>query len=183
MKHALPARPALASRPTSTQLPEFEILDSAHRAALQMLQSFKGLVSRLQDTGLDDEARQIARRIEAFFNGPGRDHHADEEKHVFPGLLASSDEVLVSHVRRLQQDHGWIEEDWRELAPHVRAVVEGYNGYDLPLLVAALPVFEALYLDHIALEETLVYPAAKRQKLAVPNGRNGEPALLQEPKN
>ena len=178
MKKTPAPRPQLATRPRTAQLPEFEALDHAHVAAMQMLQAFKQLVARLQDQGLDNAARQSAREILAFFQGPGRHHHEDEEAHVFPGLIAGSDQELIAHVHRLQQDHGWLQEDWYELEPHVQAVCDGYNGYDLPLLEAALPVFEALYRDHIALEETVVYPAAKRQKLALRDGRNGQPVQL-----
>jgi hemerythrin-like domain-containing protein len=160
-------RPPLAQRPSSARLPEFEVLDQAHRAALLMLHNFKQLVVRLQDRGLDEAARDTAREVLAFFNGPGKHHHQEEETHVFPGLLASGDADMVAQVRRLQQDHGWLEEDWLELEPHVQAVADGYNGFDLPMLAAALPVFEALYQEHIALEETQVYPAAKRQKIAL----------------
>ena len=63
------------------------------------------------------------------------------KQHVFPSLLTSGDAVLVQHVHRLQQDHGWLEEDWLELQPQLRAVVEGYNWYDLDFLRAAVPVF------------------------------------------
>jgi hemerythrin-like domain-containing protein len=67
-------------------------------------------------------------------------------------------------VRRLQQDHGWLEEDWLELQPQLRAVVEGYAWYDLEFLRAAVPVFTELYRDHIALEENIVYPESRRLK-------------------
>lgn len=178
MKKPIDPRPARAERARSAQLPEFQALDQAHVAALQMLQSFHQLVTHLQDQGLDDAARRSAREILSFFQGPGRHHHEDEESLVFPGLLASSDQELIAHVHRLQQDHGWLQEDWYELEPHVQAVCDGYNGYDLPLLATALPVFEALYKDHIALEESVVYPAAKRQKLALRDGRSGQPVQL-----
>jgi hemerythrin-like domain-containing protein len=138
-----------------------------------MLDAFQQLVTQLENQGLDEPVRQSARDILAFFNGPGRTHHADEETHIFPGLLASSDQDLVAAVKRLQQDHGWLEEDWDELRPHVLAIADGYNGYDLPLLTAALPIFQALYLEHIHLEESRAYPAAKRQKLALLEGRSG----------
>ena len=131
-----------------------------------MLQAFDRLLTQLHDEGLSDAAGQSARDILAFFNGPGRDHHAMEEKQVFPGLLVTGDADMVHHVRRLQQDHGWLEEDWRELAPQIEAIAAGYNWYDLPLLRVALPVFAALYHEHIALEESLIYPAAKRQAQA-----------------
>lgn len=178
MKHIPSPRPPRSARAAAAQLPEFQALDEAHRAALSMLQAFKALLARLEAHGLDDAARQSARAILAFFDGPGRHHHEDEERQVFPGLLASQDLDMVAHVRRLQQDHGWLEEDWQELQPQVRSVAEGYAGYDLPMLTVALPVFEALYRDHIALEETVVYPAAQRQKLALANGRSGYPVVL-----
>jgi len=171
-------RPSFAARAGQAKLPEFVVMDHAHLAALGMLEAFQRLVQRLESEGLDDPARQSAREILAFFNGPGRTHHADEETHVFPGLLASSDAGLVADVKRLQQDHGWLEEDWDELRPHILAVAEGYNGYDLPLLSAALPIFQALYMEHIHLEESRVYPAARRQKLALLEGRSGQPVDL-----
>jgi hemerythrin-like domain-containing protein len=151
-------------------LPEFEKLDHAHRAALEMLDAFDRLLEHLSDNGLDDTARASARSILAFFNGPGRDHHAQEESQVFPGLLTSSDIELVQHVRRLQQDHGWLEEDWHELSPQIEAIADGYNWYDLAMLRHALPVFTALYHEHIALEETVVYPAARRYHAALKAG-------------
>jgi hemerythrin-like domain-containing protein len=172
------ARPSFAARAAVPSLPEFEVMDQAHKAVLVMLDRFDQLVARLNDQGLDEAARQGARDILAFFNGPGRTHHADEETHVFPGLLAGSDQDLVHDVKRLQQDHGWLEEDWDELRPHVLAIADGYNGYDLPLLTAALPVFRALYMEHIHLEESRVYPAAKRQKLALLQGRSGQPVSI-----
>ncbi len=164
------SRPPRARRPPVPTLPDFHQLDHAHRAALDMLQAFERLLTHLEAQGLDAVARRTAREVLDFFSGPGLDHHAQEETLVFPGLLNCGDAELAHHVRRLQQDHGWIEEDWRELAPHVQAVAEGYNGYDLPLLRAALPVFGGLYQEHIALEEGLVYPAARRLAQALKDG-------------
>lgn len=151
-------RPPRSPAPT---LPAFEALEHAHQAALQMLQHLGTLVQRLALHGVDDEARQRARDVLDYFNGPGLDHHAQEERHVFPALLASGDAELQQHVMRLQQDHGWIEEDWRELAPQVQAVADGFDWYDLAMLLAAVPVFASLYQEHIALEECVVYPAAR----------------------
>ncbi len=179
MKHAsIATRPERSQRPSTPRLAEFESLDHAHRAALQMLQSFDMLLTHLEDKGLDDTSRALAKEVLAFFSGPGRHHHADEEKHVFPGLLAGSDVELIQHVHRLQQDHGWIEEDWHELHPQVEAIAGGYNWYDLPMLRLALPVFSALYHDHIALEESIVYPEAKRQLEALLMGEAGRTTVM-----
>ena len=164
------ARPVREARPPAPPRPGFETLDHAHRAAMDMLQAFDRLLDHLDDRGLDDTARASAREILAYFNGPGRDHHAQEESQIFPGLLASRDVELVHHVHRLQQDHGWLEEDWHELSPQIQGIADGYNWYDLDMLRHALPVFTALYHEHIALEETVVYPAARRQLAAMEAG-------------
>ena len=73
----------------------------------------------------------------------------------------------MQHVRRLQQGHGWLEEDWLQLAPQIEAIANGYNWYDLTMLRNALPVFTALYHEHIGLEESLIYPEAKRHQQAL----------------
>jgi len=164
-------RASRPSRPPVPPLPEFDTLDQTHREALKTLKAFDELLAHLDDNGPDETARASAQRIMAFFGGPARTHHADEEKHVFPLLLASTDVELVQHVRRLQQDHGWLEEDWRELSPQVEAIASGYNWYDLAMLRLALPVFTALYNEHIALEESLIYPEARRRRLAELHGR------------
>ena len=163
MKNARPARPPRVAAPP---LPEFEALDRTHREALQMLKAFDELLIHVDENGPDAVANASAHKIMGFFAGPGRQHHADEEALVFPPLLASGDTELVQHVRRLQQDHGWIEEDWLELAPQIEAIANGYNWYDLTMLRQALPVFTALYEEHIALEESLIYPEAKRRREA-----------------
>lgn len=153
------ARAAYAEAPPSSA--GYEALDQTHRAAQQMLAAFEQLLAHLDERGIDVEAEQAASTILAFLDGPARQHHRDEEAWVFPDLLAQGNPALAAHVRRLQQDHGWIEEDWLALRPQIEAVATGYNWYDLDTLRQALPLFAALYQQHIALEEQVVYPAAK----------------------
>jgi hemerythrin-like domain-containing protein len=98
-----------------------------------------------------------------FFDTTARQHHADEEALIFPPLVRKADKVLLQHVRRLQQDHGWLEEDWLAISPQLHAVAQGYNWYDPAALRHAVGVFTALYHEHIGLEESLVYPAARHQ--------------------
>jgi len=152
-----PARPAVPS------LPSFEALDQTHREMMQTLGLLATLVERLNDHGVDDTGRQLAGEICQFFDTTARAHHQAEEQFVFPGLLTSDDAELVQHVLRLQQDHGWLEEDWLELEPQLKAVAEGYNWYDLDMLRQTLPIYSELYRDHIALEESIVYPEARRR--------------------
>jgi hemerythrin-like domain-containing protein len=161
--NAMPAatRPA---RPPVPPLPDFSTLDHTHREALKMLQALDRLLVQLRQSGPDDAARAAALDIMAFFNGPARGHHAEEETRVFPELLALGDAELTQQVLRLKQDHGWLDQDWRELSPHIEAIASGYTWYDLDMLFAALPIFNTLYEEHIALEETVVYPEARRRR-------------------
>ena len=51
-----------------------------------------------------------------------------EEQLVFPSLLADGDSEIVAHVQRLQQDHGWLEEDWLEIGPQLRPSPKATTG-------------------------------------------------------
>lgn len=162
--------PAVKDRPARPPVhvpAKFEMLDKTHRQVMQLLEAMAKLLDHVDDNGPDDEARRMAGEIRSFFEGEVRQHHAEEEARVFPDLLASGDAELAHHVKRLQQDHGWLEEDWTLLGPQLEAIERGYNWYDLAMLRQALPVFEKLNREHITLEETVVYPAAKRQQEAL----------------
>ena len=141
---------------------EMEALDSCHREVLGALRGLVTLLDHLDAQGVDATARRLAANAVRFFSETARAHHADEERVVFPGLLRSDDAVLVQHVQRLQQDHGWLEEDWLSLSPQLDAVSQGYSWYDIDELRHAVDIFTALYQDHIDLEESLIYPEARR---------------------
>jgi hemerythrin-like domain-containing protein len=151
------ARAALSEHP----LQPFDVLDECHREVVAHLHQMQTLVDHLRAHGHDEPACQMARQIFDFFMTTAREHHQDEERHVFPALLRSGNELLMQQTLRLQQDHGWIEEDWLEMAPQFEAIAAGYNWFNLEQLEQMIPVFHALYRDHIALEETMIYPEAQ----------------------
>jgi iron-sulfur cluster repair protein YtfE (RIC family) len=150
--------PAADSLPTRDG---FDVLDVCHRQTVFALGRLAALVTRLQGQGVDAEARELAAEILHHFSVTAREHHADEERHVFPRLLAGNDPELVQVVLRLQQDHGWIEEDWMVLSAPIGAIANGHGGCDLDALREGAAVFTALAHDHIALEESIVYPQAR----------------------
>lgn len=151
------AQAALQARP----MQPFDVLDECHREVISHLHDMHQLLDHLRRVGHDERAQQMARRIFDFFMTTAREHHLDEERHVFPALLRSGDDLLMQQTLRLQQDHGWIEEDWQEIAPQFEAIAAGYNWFNLDQLEQIVPVFHALYRDHIALEESLIYPEAR----------------------
>lgn len=139
----------------------FEALDACHQQIHEHLTGLAALAQHIEAQGMDAKAQQQAGTIEAFFSGTSRQHHADEEKSVFPPLLASGNAELASAVRTLQQDHGWIEENWLELAPQLRAIASGNSWLDTAEFQHYVEVFLELCRGHIALEETLIYPESK----------------------
>jgi hemerythrin-like domain-containing protein len=140
---------------------DFEALDSCHREIHVRLGQLAALAQRMEAVPPDAADRAQAAAIEAFFSGTSREHHALEERDVFPPLLGGADAQLEAAVRLLQQDHGWIEEDWLALAPQLRALAEGDNGVDIAEFLHNVDVFVPLCRGHIALEESLVYPESK----------------------
>lgn len=141
----------------------FDLLDLCHRHTVLALGKLAALITRLSAHGPDDEARSLAAEVLHHFATTARQHHDDEERHVFPKLAASGDAELVQHVLRLQEDHHWLEKDWMELAPQIAAVANGQIGYDLDLMREGAVTFTALSHDHMALEESCIYPQARAQ--------------------
>jgi len=139
----------------------FDALDACHQQIHQHLALLAGVLQQMQAGADEASYRKEAGLIDAFFSGSSRQHHAEEEKCVFPALLASDNAELVHAVRTLQQDHGWIEQNWLELSPMLRAIAQGEDWVDMAEMQHTVEVFLALCSDHIALEETLIYPEAK----------------------
>jgi hemerythrin-like domain-containing protein len=139
----------------------FDVLDACHQQTLLTLDKLTALVARLGSSGTDDEARATAAEIVHFFSTTARQHHEDEERHVFPKMVTNADPEIVQAVLRLSQDHNWLEEDWMEISPQVDAVACGLTWYDLDVLREGVEIFAALSRDHIALEESLIYPQAR----------------------
>ena len=131
----------------------FEALDACHQQIMQHLNRLSSLIRRINASGVDQQARREAGAIESFFSTTSRQHHAEEEKSVFPSLLASGKEDLVASVRSLQQDHGWIEENWLELAPQLSAIALGNTWTDTAEFLHYAEVFLELCREHIARSE------------------------------
>lgn len=148
---SIPSRPA-----------DFEALDACHRQIQLHLDKLAQLTADFEADGATSRSRELAGLIESFFSKTAREHHLEEEKTVFPPLLSSDNEALVSAVRTLQQDHGWLEENWIVLGPQLRAIADGYNWVDPAELLHNTELFGTLYGKHIALEEALIYPQSKQ---------------------
>jgi len=141
----------------------FDVLDACHREMVVALDKMSALIARIETAGTDAQAQSMASELLAFFSTTVRQHHEDEERHVFPRMATDSDAETVQAVLRLQQDHDWLEEDWMELSPHLAAIAAGQSWWEIDSLRNGVSVFSALLRDHIALEESLIYPQARER--------------------
>ena len=140
---------------------DFDALDACHLQIQQQLCNLADLVDEVTSHGLTPAVQAQAKAIEYFFSNTSRNHHQEEEAHVFPELIASGDTSLVSAVERLEQDHCWIEENWLALGPQLSAVGAGIGWPDETEFLQQAQIFLDLCNDHIALEESFIYTESK----------------------
>lgn len=142
----------------------FEMLTACHDRVERMLVLLARLQQHLLEQGLDDAARQAARDVMRYFDIAAPLHHEDEERHVFPPLLAGQDLRLRLLVERLLLDHRAMEAAWPEARKVLSMVAESPEKNWAPLTptqTIALACFAALYDQHLAAENGLAYPAAQ----------------------
>ena len=149
--------------PQSSPANVFEFLDASHRGIQRHLRNLRTVVNAIEDDTLTSSQKELAKQVLNHFNSEARQHHIDEEMHIFPALLNSQDAHVAHTARHLVQDHGWLEENWLQIEPALEAAANGNQWFDMAELRHAVDVFDALYTDHLMLEESLAYPEAKKR--------------------
>ena len=159
----------------------FEMLDACHERVERMLRLLNKLRAHLQASGWDAQAAEAARDVLRYFNEAAPRHHEDEERHVFPAVLAAPDAPALPHpgtgdgtgigsslhavVRRLLQDHADMQTRWASARPVLERIARPATGPWQQLAAceeAALDSFASLYASHIEAENHLIYPAAQQ---------------------
>lgn len=140
----------------------FDMLHACHDRVQRMLTLLQRLRAYLRERPCDEVARQAARDVTRYFDQAAPLHHEDEERHVFPPLLARGDPEVVALVRQLQRDHVCMAADWTAARVPLLALAQGENDAFTTEDEAAFDRFAARYADHIHHEEYRAYPAAQR---------------------
>lgn len=140
----------------------FEMLEACHERVQRSLALLAKLIAHVDAHGHDTKSRSAARDVLRYFELAAPHHHEDEERHVFPRLLAQGDAAMVQAVQRLRDEHARMGELWARLRPVLQAwsgdaaqgaVPEGFR--------ADAQAFAALYAGHVPVEEGLVFPTAR----------------------
>ncbi|MCP5270849.1 MAG: hemerythrin domain-containing protein [Burkholderiaceae bacterium] len=140
----------------------FELLSACHDRVQRSLDLLRRLQDHLAIHGADGQAQDAARDVLRYFDIAAPLHHEDEERHVFPALLAADAGRHGALVARLQDDHRRMAAAWPAARAALQAVADGrWTTEGASPAVQAWQDFAALYGPHIDAEEQLAYPAAR----------------------
>ena len=139
----------------------FEMLEACHERVQRTLALQERLCAHLQEKGCDASAQSAAHDVLRYFDIAAPLHHEDEERHVFPALQNSTDPQVTAAVARLQSEHVAMAERWALAREALWALAQGEIVDFSVEQKTSLTAFAAGYAEHIALEEQLIYPAAR----------------------
>ena len=143
----------------------FQMLNACHERVQRTLSLLQRLQAHVAQQGADAQAIQAARDIVRYFEQAAPQHHLDEERHVFPQVLALGDPVLTQAVHRLQRDHVEMEATWAQVRAELQRLIDAQEPVNEAWLARTRDLFSHfvhLYERHIPDEEQLVFPASER---------------------
>lgn len=140
----------------------FEMLEACHERVQRSLGLLMRLIDHVARNGHDAQSRSAAQDVMRYFELAAPHHHDDEERHVFPRVLAGGDAAQTAAVQRLRDDHHCMGELWSRLRPVLQGwASESASGPVPGDFRTDAAAFSSLYAAHIPIEEGLVFPAAR----------------------
>lgn len=150
---------APSQHPVDPQAP-LANFSQCHAGITQQLEALAGLPGLVQAA---DRAREVAAGSEALFRDAVLEHHAEEERYLFPAVLRSAAagaerERVDAMVQRLTSEHRTLETLWTRLQPAVHAAAQGRPA---ALDAALADQLVRGYLQHAKFEEEQFLPLAE----------------------
>jgi hemerythrin-like domain-containing protein len=154
MKSLTTAAPDGCDRPIET-------VKNCHELVRTHCSTLRWLALHLKTAGCDAHARNAASELIEFFGVVGRQHHEDEEKDLFPAVLASATganfERASMLVQLLEGEHRALEHAWTALCRELEKVAQGAR---IKLDEGEIESFNEAYRTHSALEDNELIPLA-----------------------
>lgn len=144
--------------------------DTGHSPIDDFSQCHAGILSHLQALGqlpalLEPaaQARRIAAETLGFFREAVFEHHAEEERELFPAVLASATpgderERVQGLVDKLTAEHRRVEDAWKRLEPKLKAIAK---GHDTDVAPEAIQMLVDSYQAHARFEEAVFLPLSQ----------------------
>ena len=140
------------------------MLVDCHRRVERFLNILCRVAERAEGRALNGEESEAIEAALHYFSESGPRHNSDEEDSLFPRLRAGEGKDVLAEVDRLEGEHAEAEALHHETAElYTRWMAEGsLQGSDRTRLHAATARLEAIYGEHIRIEEQVVFPRAKK---------------------
>ncbi len=153
----------------------YAMLHACHERVQRTLDLLQRLLDYLQTHDHDAHSRAAAADVLRYFDQAAPLHHEDEERHVFPLLLAQGAAAVQQAVRQLQAEHAVMAAQWRQIRQPLLRWRDGAPALPQPdqALREAVAQWIALYAQHIRREEEVVFPAAQARMDAAALQRMG----------
>jgi len=144
------------SEPSQSPVNDFS---NCHSGIIKRLNALDELPALL---GPAARARQIAEESLEFFREAIFEHHLEEERELFPAVLASCEpgeetDRVKAMSQRLTDEHRTVEALWKRLERGLKQVAKGHDS-DLDVIELRRLVTE--YAAHAAFEEAEFLPLA-----------------------
>ena len=151
--------PSRRTAPGASFEQPFAMLEACHERVRRSLDLLGLLCGRVREGRVDTQVHDAARDVLRYFDMAAPHHHEDEERHVFPRLLAMDAPPEVHEaVQALMRDHEAMRTQWAVLRVPLSRLAEGDGtAFDAAALDAAAR-FTALYDAHARTEESTIFP-------------------------
>jgi hemerythrin-like domain-containing protein len=153
-----PNPPGAPDAPNDAPIAAFS---KCHEGILTRLDALAGLPDLIDAAA---RARQVAAQTVTFFREVVYEHHQEEERELFPAVLASARagaerERVQALVDRLTREHRQVEADYVRLE---HALKDAAKGHDSKLDAAAVAALVARYEAHARYEEQEFLPLSQQ---------------------
>jgi hemerythrin-like domain-containing protein len=139
------------------------MLKDCHRRIERFLQILCVVVERAHGRAMTQEESAAVQAALNYFQLGGKRHNADEEESLFPRLRAASDDPAeLEQVGVLENDHRNAERLHAEIDRLYTAWLQAgrLNAEDEAVLRATAERLQGIYVQHIEIEEKIVFPHA-----------------------
>jgi hemerythrin-like domain-containing protein len=136
-----------------------DVLEACHDRIARQCDTLEKLLAHVPTHGADDQARQAAHAVKAYFDTPAVHHHDDEERNLFPLLELAGAPGACDLVETLTLEHDELALLWRQLRPDLQQIEQGMA---ILLDEGLVRRFIALYRSHLEFENTQVLPLARQ---------------------
>ncbi|MBC3873922.1 hemerythrin domain-containing protein [Undibacterium flavidum] len=139
------------------------VLKHCHDRIRKQLATLEKLLPHLQKNGADAEAQKAVLAVLKYFQNAAPLHHDDEEIDLLPELQRTATDadadLLAATLPKILQQHGQMADQWRRLEAQLSRIADGSSA---ALSSEDVSQFQALYQEHMQIEETQIAPMAMR---------------------